>query len=70
MLLNTPGEVVLLNEICVAGAALRIVRGHHGAIRIESALGKGSVFEVLIPAAPDRERKKALTRPLRHRATD
>ena len=32
-------------------AALGIVRGHHGSIRIESAPGRGSVFEVLIPAA-------------------
>jgi PAS domain S-box-containing protein len=31
-------------------AALGIVRGHHGAIRIQSAPGRGSVFEVLIPA--------------------
>ena len=38
-------------------AALGIVRGHHGAIRIESAPGKGSVFEVLIPAAASNERE-------------
>jgi two-component system, cell cycle sensor histidine kinase and response regulator CckA len=42
-------------------AALGIVRGHRGAIRIQSAPGRGSVFEVLIPAAAasnDREPKK------------
>ena len=42
-------------------AALGIVRGHHGAIRIQSAPGRGSVFEVLIPstgAGNAREPKK------------
>jgi hypothetical protein len=30
---------------------LRFTAGHHGAIRIQSAPGRGSVFEVLIPTA-------------------
>jgi PAS domain S-box-containing protein len=49
-------------------AALGIVRGHHGAIRIESAPGKGTVFEVLIPAATGRERQRRLRNytPSRH----
>jgi CheY-like chemotaxis protein len=32
-------------------AVLGIVRGHHGAIRIESTPGKGTAFRVLFPAA-------------------
>jgi PAS domain S-box-containing protein len=31
-------------------AALGIVRGHHGSIRIETKPGKGTMFEVLLPA--------------------
>jgi len=31
---------------------LGIVRGHRGAVRIESALGRGTKFEVLLPASP------------------
>ena len=31
-------------------AAHGIVRGHKGAIRVHSSLGRGSTFEVLIPA--------------------
>ena len=33
-------------------AVLGIVRGHHGAIRVESAPGAGATFTVLLPAAP------------------
>jgi PAS domain S-box-containing protein len=40
-------------------AALGIVRGHHGAIRIETELGKGTMFEVLLPAGAAREPKGA-----------
>jgi PAS domain S-box-containing protein len=36
-------------------AVLGIVRGHHGAIILDSSIGKGTVFRVLFPA---RERKK------------
>jgi PAS domain S-box-containing protein len=32
-------------------AVLGIVRGHHGAIRLSSVPGKGTTFEVLLPAA-------------------
>jgi CheY-like chemotaxis protein len=31
-------------------AALGIVRGHKGALKVESEVGKGSVFEILFPA--------------------
>jgi signal transduction histidine kinase len=34
-------------------AVLGIVRGHHGAIRVESDPGKGTSFKVLFPAAPE-----------------
>ncbi|HWA86954.1 MAG TPA: response regulator [Opitutus sp.] len=34
-------------------AAVRgIVRGHHGTLRVESALGKGTTFHVLLPCIP------------------
>jgi CheY-like chemotaxis protein len=35
-------------------AALGIVRGHKGSIRIESEPGKGTMFEVLLPAGAER----------------
>ncbi|MCP3956308.1 MAG: response regulator [bacterium] len=35
-------------------AVLGIVRGHRGAIQIDSVPGRGSVFTVLFPAAPER----------------
>jgi CheY-like chemotaxis protein len=35
-------------------AALGIVRSHKGLIRVESSLGEGSVFTILLPAARDR----------------
>jgi signal transduction histidine kinase len=34
--------------------ARRVVDRHQGSLEIESALGKGSTFRVLLPAAPDR----------------
>src|SRR5262249_25642658 len=34
-------------------AVMGIVRGHRGAIRVESTLGQGSTFRVLLPAARD-----------------
>jgi hypothetical protein len=34
-------------------AALGIVRAHQGSIRIQSAPGKGSMFEILIPASAE-----------------
>jgi PAS domain S-box-containing protein len=34
-------------------AVLGIVRGHHGALRIESTPGQGSVFEVFLPVLPE-----------------
>jgi signal transduction histidine kinase len=36
-------------------AALGIVRGHHGTIHVQTALGKGTRMRVLLPAAPDGE---------------
>jgi PAS domain S-box-containing protein len=42
-----------------------IVRGHKGAIKVESAPGRGTVFSVLIPAAP-----AGAVRPRRQRAGD
>src|SRR5262249_49735140 len=39
-------------------AVLGMVRGHHGAIRIQSAPGRGSVFEVLTPAAAGSNERK------------
>ena len=44
-------------------AALGIVRGHRGSIRIQSAPGRGSVFEILIPAAAGSARPKAKADP-------
>jgi PAS domain S-box-containing protein len=42
-----------------------IVRGHKGAIKVESELGRGSLFSVLIPAA-----RAGAVRPPRERAAD
>jgi PAS domain S-box-containing protein len=36
-------------------AALGIVRGHHGSIRIETEPGRGTLFEVLLPAGVARQ---------------
>jgi signal transduction histidine kinase len=34
-------------------AVLGIVRGHHGTIRVRTALGRGTCMQVLLPAADD-----------------
>ena len=43
-------------------AVLGIVRGHKGALKVYSTLGKGSTFKVLLPAA-DRDQASALEPP-------
>jgi two-component system, cell cycle sensor histidine kinase and response regulator CckA len=42
---------------------LGIVRGHRGAVRVESAVGRGTSFTVLLPAAKGSERRMS-TRPV------
>lgn len=37
----------------------RIVKNHHGAIRVQSALGQGTTFELLFPAQPESFREAA-----------
>ena len=44
-------------------AVLGIVRGHHGAVRIATAPGKGTTFEVLLPAAGARAAATATADP-------
>jgi PAS domain S-box-containing protein len=49
-------------------AALGIVRGHMGSIRIETEVGKGTLFEVLLPASeprPEEPRTPEVRRELR-----
>ncbi len=46
-------------------AALGIVRGHHGAIRIETEPGKGTMFEILLPACTSARPKAELSVPSR-----
>jgi signal transduction histidine kinase/ActR/RegA family two-component response regulator len=40
-------------------AALGIVRGHHGSIRIDTEPGRGTMFEVLLPAGAARQQAPA-----------
>jgi len=38
--------------------ALSIVKGHHGIILVKSDVGKGSTFQVYLPAQPDKTAEK------------
>lgn len=37
----------------------RIVKNHHGAIRVQSVVGEGTTFELLFPAEPESFREAA-----------
>ena len=53
-------------------AVLGIVKGHHGAIRIESAPGKGTIFQVFFPVESIRQvraRRRGAPRDLRGKGT-
>ena len=46
-------------------AALGIVRGHKGSIRIETELGRGTTFEVLLPAGAEQQVEQEAPQPSR-----